>query len=589
MAQNKAVKKELDMSTLWGGTASSTDTHPRTAWFRASKYAMFIHWGLYSEAGGVWDGTPWHGISEWLMRRAKIPVAQYETLAARFNPTGFNADAWAKLAKAAGMRYLVLTSKHHEGFAMFKSEASPFNIVDATPFKRDPIAELAAACKKHGLGLGFYYSQFLDWHERDAAGNDWEFSQEQVPDKDFNRYLHGKAIPQITELLTHYGEIALIWFDTPGSITRQACEELQALIRRLQPKCLINSRIGNGLGDYSSLGDQEVPITGREGLWETCDTHNDTWAYSVNDHHWKSPAELLSRLVRVASLGGTYLLNVGPTGKGVIPEESAEILRRAGAWLKRNGEAVYETTRSPIPAQAWGVTTVKPGKLYLHILNWPTGGTLLVPGIKGTVKKASILSTGKRLVVSRKKGMIAVTIPSLAPEQPHTVIALDMPGGITCAATAFSVYSDLPNQLQAPFAKLTDCATRKKSWMEKFGDWHHAHVVHQIVTGSVIEWHFNALGKGLFNLSLEYDCLPEGDASEFELTLGATSWRFPVFCTGNKHANRLRFRTECLGVVEIAKAGPALLKLKALDIKDAAAISIAKVSLTPIGQLHPCL
>jgi len=583
MAKISSAKKELDMSTLWGGTASSADTHPRAAWFRASKYAMFIHWGLYSEAGGMWNGTAWHGISEWMMRRARIPVREYETLAARFNPTDFNADDWARLAKAAGMRYLVLTSKHHEGFAMFKSKASPFNIVDATPFKRDPIAELSAACKKHGLGLGFYYSQFLDWHERDAAGNDWEFSKEQVPDKDFNRYLYGKAIPQITELLTNYGDIALIWFDTPGSITRQACEELQALIRRLQPKCLINSRIGNGLGDYSSLGDQEVPLTGPAGLWETCDTHNDTWAYSVNDHHWKSPTELLSRLVRVVSLGGTYLLNVGPTGKGIIPESSAEILRRAGAWLKRNGEAVYETTRSLIPAQAWGVTTAKPGKLYLHILNWPTRGTLLVPGIKGVIKKASILSTGELLAVSRKQGVIAITIPLLAPEKPHTVIVLDMPGGIKGVASAFSVYPDLMNHLPAPFAKLTDCTLAKKAWMEKFGDWHHTQVVHQIVTGSVIEWHFNSLGKGLLNLSLEYDCLPEGDASEFELTLGANRWRFPVFCTGNRHANRFRFRTECLGVVEMAKAGPAVLKLEAMSINDAAALSIAKVTLDPIG------
>ena len=584
MAQPSLPAKELDMSTLWGGTATASGEHPRAAWFRASKYAMFIHWGLFSEAGGEWNGTTWHGISEWLMRRARIPVKEYETLASRFNPTGFNAEEWVKLAKAAGMRYLVLTSKHHEGFAMFKSQASRYNIVDATPFQRDPIAELAVACKKHGLGLGFYYSQFLDWHEADAAGNEWEFSAAQVPGKDFNRYLHGKAIPQITELLTNYGEVALIWFDTPGSISRQACEELQALIRRLQPRCLINSRIGNGLGDYSSLGDQEVPVTGPQGLWETCDTHNDTWAYSVNDHHWKSPAELLSRLVRVASLGGTYLLNIGPTGKGVIPAASAEILRRAGAWLAHNGEAVYDTTRSPIPAQAWGVTTAKPGKLYLHVLNWPGSGTLLVPGIKGTVKQARVLATGKKLPVRRSRGMIAVKLPESAPDKPHTVIVLDIPGGIKSAATAFALYADLPNNLHAPFAELTNCRLAKKSWMEKFGDWHHAQAVHDIVTGSTIEWRFHALGKGLFNLHLVYDCLPEGDASEFEVTLGATQWRFPVFCTGNRHASRLRYRSECLGVVQVAKPGPASLLIKALEIKGVSSLSIAKVVLEPVGS-----
>jgi alpha-L-fucosidase len=258
------------MSTLWGGTASSADTHPRAAWFRASKYAMFIHWGLYSQAANVYKGKNWHGISEWLMRRAKIPVREYEKLAKQFNPKDFNADSIAKLAKDAGMRYIVITAKHHEGFAMFKSRASSFNIADASPFKRDPIAELAVACKKHGLGLGFYYSQFLDWHEKDAAGNDWEFGPNDAPERNFDHYLQTKALPQITELLTNYGDVALIWFDTPGTITREACEALQKLIRKLQPNCLINSRIGNGLGDYSSLGDQEVPLVVPDGQRTGC-------------------------------------------------------------------------------------------------------------------------------------------------------------------------------------------------------------------------------------------------------------------------------------------------------------------------------
>jgi alpha-L-fucosidase len=569
---------EPDMSTLWGGKAGADGNHPRAAWFRESKYAMFIHWGLYSEAAGNWRGKRWHGISEWLMKRARIPVKEYEALAARFNPTGFDAEAWAKLAKAAGMRYLVLTSKHHEGFAMFKSKASPFNIVDACPWRRDPIAELAAACRKHGLGLGFYYSQFLDWHEADAAGNDWDFGGERT----FDRYLHGKALPQITELLTNYGEVALIWFDTPGTISREACESLRALIRKLQPKCLINSRIGNGLGDYSSLGDQEVPVTGPEGLWETVDTHNDTWAYSEHDHHWKGPKELLSRLVRVVSLGGNYMLNVGPTGKGVIPEASAEILRRAGSWLKRNGAAVYGTGRSPIPAQAWGVCTMAPGKLFLHVLRWPTGGILQVPGIKGTVTRATVLSTGKKLAVTRRKGLLTVAVPELPPDSPITVLVLEMKGQMKAEAAAFSVYPNLPNEFQATFAKLSGCAHTKRGWMEKFGDWHHAEVVHQLAAGSEIQWRFEALAAGLFNVFLEYDCLPEGDASELELSVGKTRFAFPVFATGDRHEKRYRFRLECLGVVAFDKPGAQRLLLKALDIKGSDALSIARVLLEPV-------
>jgi len=202
---NKEVNKD-DMSSLWGDNLATSGTHPRAAWFSEIKFSMFIHWGLYSQAGNVWRGKNWHGIAEWLMKRAEIPVNEYETLCSWFNPTSFNAENWVLLAKAAGMRCIVLTTKHHEGFAMFKSSASTYNIVDATPFGRDPIGELSAACKKHGLGLGFYYSQFLDWHEKDAEGNHWDFSTDKIgqSEKNFDRYLHTKALPQITELLTNY-------------------------------------------------------------------------------------------------------------------------------------------------------------------------------------------------------------------------------------------------------------------------------------------------------------------------------------------------------------------------------------------------
>lgn len=577
-SKKPAKMPEPDMSTLWGGKVAADTDHPRAAWFRESKYAMFIHWGLYSEAAGIWRKKRWHGIAEWLMKRARIPVKEYESLAARFNPAGFNAEAWVKLAKAAGMRYLVLTTKHHEGFAMFKSKASPFNIVDATPFGRDPISELAAACRKHGLGLGFYYSQFLDWHEADAAGNDWDFKKA----RRFDRYLHGKALPQITELLTNYGDVALIWFDTPGTISREACESLRSLIRKLQPKCLINSRIGNGLGDYSSLGDQEVPVTGPEGLWETVDTHNDTWAYSRHDHLWKSPKELLSRLVRVVSLGGNYMLNVGPTGQGVIPEASAEILRCAGAWLKRNDAAVYGTGRSPIPAQAWGVCTTGKGKLFLHVLHWPREGLLQVPGVRGAVKKATFLATGKEVRVLRRKGMLALAVPPLPPDRPHTVIALAFSGPMKAEPSAFAVYPNLPNELKAPFAMLRACVHGKPRWMEKFGDWHHVEAVQRLKAGSRIDWTFDAIGPGLFDISIEYDCLPKGDGSELELAVGKTRFAFPVQCTGLHHEKRYRFRLERLGVAEIDRPGAQRLTLKALDIKGEDALSISKILLTPV-------
>ncbi len=568
------------MSTLWGGDADAAhaNEHPCAAWFRESKYAMFIHWGLYSEAAGVWDGKNWHGIAEWLMYRAKIPVKDYEVLAQRFNPVEFNADAWAKLAKDAGMRYIVITAKHHEGFALFKSAASGFNIVDATPFTRDPIRELAEACRKHGLGLGFYYSQYVDWHEKDAVGNDWDFSGS----RDFEHYMRTKALPQITELLTNYGPVSLVWFDTPGAITREASQSLYDLIRRLQPKCLVNSRIGNGLGDYSSLGDQEVPLVVPDGLWETIDTHNDTWAYSRHDHHWKSPAEIISRLVRVASLGGTYMLNVGPTGKGVIPAESATILRLAGKWIKKHGKAIYGCQRSPIPPQPWGVATVQPQALYLHVLEWPRNGKLLVPGIKVRSPQATVLGTDENLSVRQEKGMLSITVPPIPPVTPVTVICLKFRGALSATETQRILHPGMPNFFEAPFAGTSACRRGKRQWMEKFGDWHHADVIEHISTGSAIAWQFNATARELRTVVLEYDCLPAADGSELEFSLGNTRWFFPVQATGNGHAKRVRMRRETLGVVQIPKAGNYSLSIKGTDIKGNNELVIRRAILEPV-------
>ncbi|NCB09817.1 MAG: alpha-L-fucosidase, partial [Bacteroidia bacterium] len=259
-------------------------------WWREARFGMFVHWGLYAVPAGEWNGEEIPGISEWIMLRAKIPVAEYEKLAEQFNPEKFDAEEWVRLAKLAGMKYIIITSKHHDGFAMFHSAASHYNIVDATPFGRDPLKELAEACQAEGVRLGFYYSQTIDWHEPDAVGNSWDGWP---TERDFKRYLRGKVFPQIEELLTHYGPVAGIWFDTPGPITPEESREIVELVHRLQPDCLVNSRIGNGLGDYDTLGDQEIPRLPRPGLWETPDTHNDTWAFSHFDTSWKSARELV--------------------------------------------------------------------------------------------------------------------------------------------------------------------------------------------------------------------------------------------------------------------------------------------------------
>ncbi|MDW7659434.1 MAG: alpha-L-fucosidase, partial [Bacillota bacterium] len=296
--------------------------------FYDARFGLFIHWGLYSLLAGEWQGKRMDDIGEWIMSYHKIPIAEYEKLAERFNPTAFDAEAIVTMAKKAGMQYLVITSKHHEGFALFRSKADPYNVVDATPFGRDIIAELALACRRHDMKFGLYYSQALDWHERNAGGwddpaytqarrpwgNIWDF-----PDpagKDFEEYFSRKVLPQVTELLTRYGDIFLLWFDTPRTITTEQSKRLYDLVKSLQPNCLVNSRIGNGLGDYASLGDNQLPAIPLAVPSESPVTLNDTWGYKYYDHEWKDSRNIIDKLIRLAAKNANFLLNIGPRGDG---------------------------------------------------------------------------------------------------------------------------------------------------------------------------------------------------------------------------------------------------------------------------------
>jgi len=373
----------------------------RMQWFREARFGMFIHWGLYAIPAGEWNGRTNHG--EWILETAQIPLEQYTPFQKQFNPVKFDADRWVLAAKNAGMKYIVITSKHHEGFALFDSALTDWDIM-GTPFKRDIMAELADACRRHGLKICWYHS-IMDWHHPDyLPRRSWE--KRPADEANFRRfvdYLRG----QVTELLTKYGDIGIMWFDGEWESTwnHEDGQALYDLCRKLQPNVIVNNRVdigrsgmagfteGDGFaGDYGTP-EQEIPETGIPGVdWETCMTMNNTWGYSKHDRNWKSAPQMVRMLCDIASKGGNYLLNIGPTAEGEFPPESIERLTLIGEWMSQYGDSIYGTSASPIKAPSWGRITVKPksGKtsVYLHVFDWPTDGKLILRGLGNKIESA---------------------------------------------------------------------------------------------------------------------------------------------------------------------------------------------------------
>ncbi len=398
----------------------------RMEWWRQAKFGMFIHWGVYSVPAGYYHGQPVGGIGEWIMNHAKIPCAEYEAFATQFNPTKFDADTFVRIAKDAGMKYMVITAKHHDGFAMFNTEYSNWNIYKATPFGRDPLKELAAACQRQGMKLGFYYSQAQDWNNGGAAaGGKWDKAQ----GTDMDAYINNVAVPQVRELLSNYGPLAVLWWDTPIDMNHDRAQKLYDAVEKLQPQIIQNNRLGGGFPGDTETPEQFIPATGYPGRdWETCMTMNGTWGFKKDDNNWKSTETLLRNLVDIASKGGNYLLNVGPDSEGVIPQPSVERLQQIGQWMKVNGDSIYGTTASPFPYLAWGRCTRKGDTLYLHVFNWPQDGTLRVP-MTAEVDSARLLAGGTNdLDVQSADGHVEISLPKQAPDNIDSVVMLQIKG-----------------------------------------------------------------------------------------------------------------------------------------------------------------
>lgn len=405
------------------GQRPGANQDPRLNWWRDVKFGMFIHWGLYSIPAGQWKGEEIPGIGEWIMLRAEIPVKEYEQLAQQFNPVNYDAKQIAALAKRAGQKYIVFTSKHHDGFCMYKTEQTDYNIVDATPFGRDILKELADACQEEGIRLGLYYSQTQDWHHPDGDGNTWDYNEDE---KDFDDYIENYVKPQVTEILTNYGPIALIWFDTPKGISVEQSQSLLELVHSLQPDCLVCGRLGNALGDYATAQDNAIPPELLAELdWETPATINDTWGFKTNDHNWKSTETLVKYLVDIVSKGGNYLLNIGPDSKGNIPQPSVERLTEMGEWMDNNSESIYGTRPGPIQGVSWCRSTVKDDTVYLHIMDWNADGRFVLPDMQFTSARWLNATIHAELDVTVENGSTVIQGPTTMPQTPVTVLCLE--------------------------------------------------------------------------------------------------------------------------------------------------------------------
>ncbi len=561
----------------------------RVAWHTEARFGCFVHWGVYSELGNEFEGRRGGTYAEHIMRVLKIPRQVYlDKVVRSFDPEKFDADAWVKLMHDAGMRYLVITAKHHDGFAMWPSKVSDYNIT-LTKFKRDPMSELKAACAKYGLKFGFYYSHAFDWEHPDAPGNDWDYNNPGGDrkihgaewwnqDKDFlvraRRYVDEKAIPQIKELIATYHP-DILWFDTPSKLPPEENRRILEAVRAADPQVVVNGRLLRDYGDYKSTADRPAYFPDTPGRWEGIPTTNESYGYNQFDPSFKPPAHFIRLLAMAVAKGGNILMNIGPKGDGTIDAPSEEILRGIGAWMRKNSESIYGCDRTPLPVQNWGTSTRKGSKLYLHIFNWPADGRLLVAGLQSDPHSVRVLGTAPADVAPSFHRLTAddaeIQLAQPAPDQTDSVVELDFPSDIATNPSRLI----LPHEATA--LHVFD------GWLHgqgiAYGDGKRARDVVETwnLPGSAVKWKVRLTAPARLRVALEYNTAKGSAGGTFTVEAGDQVLTGRIEPTESTTA----FRTAAVGEISLP-AGEFTLAVRAKAISGGDLMRLRQLEFIPI-------
>ena len=581
----------------WRDSMATRDA--RLGWWREARFGMFVHWGVYSALGGIWQGQPVKGYAEHIQRIRKISRADYlGQVAGKFDPVHFDADTWIRAAQRAGMGYFVITAKHHDGFAMFDSAISDYNVVKATPWHRDPMRALADAAHKHGMKFGFYYSHAFDWGEKVGVGNDWEFAN---PGGDRNlgggrdwwltapqflpqarRYVDEKAIPQLRELIAKY-DPDILWFDTPHKLPPQEDLRILQAVRAAKPDLVVNGRIvpaypgapHGRFGDYASTADRPAEFPPQQGDWEAIPTTNESYGWHQSDKSHKSPGFFIALLAKAAARGGNVLLNIGPRGDGAFDPPDVAILDGLARWMEANRESIAGTTRTPLPVQAWGESTLRGNTLYLHVLHWPRGGRLTVGGLRSPVARAFLLADPRRAPLeAHAAGLddVELSVPRQAPDPADSVVVLELAAAPVVDSARLLSTEVAADELRA-FDGQTSPGLRFGAGKER-----DAWVNGWTRITQTVRWPVRLRSRGRFAVAIHYDADPSSAQGRFEVAFGDQRLAGTVAATGDKPITGPGLP---LGEVTL-EAGRFVIDVRGTEVRGDELFRLRSITLTPL-------